>query len=170
MTDTNQPDQNEYETEKEGYSTNNGLRATQVRSRVKQSSHSIELTDLVNDATLAKSNITYVIDSPDTNHYGTQFVQLPVSNDEKNYQIRLMSTPETHNVYYGETDGDNMKYETLVMIVMLIFVVVVAILLTMIINTTEKNATQDDILVYNMTANSINSDPLLRQFRFLPTI
>lgn len=162
-------DSTEYETEKEGYSTNTA-RSTQVRSKVKQSSDSIELTDLVNDATLAKSNITYVIDSPDTNHYGTQYVQLPVSNDEKNYQIRLMSTPKTHNVYYGESDGDNMKYETLVMIVMLILVLITAILLTMVINTSEKNAKQDDIIVYNMTADLINSDPILRQFRSMSTI
>lgn len=164
-------DSTEYETEKEGYSTNGGLRSAPVRSRVKQSNNSIELTDLVNDATLAKSNVTYVIDAPDTNHYGTQFVQLPISNDEKNYQIRLMSTPETHNTYYANNENDSsMKYETMIMIMMLIFVVIVAILLTMIINTTEKNATQDDILVYNLTANSINNDPLLRQFRYMPTI
>lgn len=154
----------EYESEKEGFSTSAGASSgSHHASSVASSRSSFEQSDLVSDITLANSNILSFLTAADNNNYGNKFVSVPLSESEKNYQIRLISAPSDSQSMY-----DNTKSEITTMLMMILLVVVIAILLYFVVNSVEKNAETDDLVVYRMTAMSVNQDPLLAQHRYMP--
>lgn len=138
-------------------------------SNVSRSKDTLELTDLVNDTTLAKPNIISVL-MPVIDNYGNmaESSKAEPKKEELEYQIKLLGAPKKQYLY-GINDGhDPVKTETLTMILMILSVVIIAILLHLVINTVEKNANADDITVYRITADRVNADPLLGKFRPLP--
>jgi hypothetical protein len=174
----------EYETEKEGVSTHSRS-SSHVKSSVQSNNDSFshefndtdvreftgtvfEQSDLVSDATLAKSNIASILHSVLQNNYGNQFVKEPESHAEKNYQMSLLSTPESHRYYIGNAEtSDPMRSDMLMMMLMIILLVVIAIVLHTALSTVSKNAEADDVVIYKITSRSINADPYLSQHRFL---
>jgi hypothetical protein len=168
----------EFETEKEGRPSSASASASKNPkhhsiSATKLSDNSVEQYDLISDATLAKSNIVPILVAPPVDNYGSLAASSlnaqRLTSDEINYQIKLLSAPQSRAVLRsGSDEVDPMRVEMITIVLMILSVVIIAILLHLIINSVEKNSEPDDLVVYKITARSVNRDPLLAQHRYMP--
>jgi len=124
---------------------------------------------VVSDDVLVKSNTVPYIYANDNipNAFGDSFVELPTSNSEKFYQIKLLSAPDRRRTYIGtERESQNTEVVTVMMLVLL--VVIVAIILHLVIRESEQSMTPNEQNVYLIMAHKNNSDPDLGRLRYMP--
>ena len=103
----------------------------------------LEKTDLISDVTLIKNNIAPYVFVNEKN------VPLPNTLDQ---QIIIT---------------ENVNNEMLTMMMMLLLIVIVGIVMFLLINTVEKNSSPNNLAIYKLTSEKVNSDPLLSKHRYM---
>lgn len=123
----------------------------------------------VSDETLVKSNtVPYIYANEGLpNHFQDTFATpYKTSNDEKFYQIKLLSAPDRRRVYLGEA-RDNQNTEIVTMMMLVLLVVIVAVILHLVVTEAERSTQIDEQTFYLLRAQKNNSDPDLREMRYM---
>ena len=141
---------------------------------------------VVSDETLVKSNTVPLIYANERvpNNYGDQFVNEHMQDgnnrsmniqdennnifqSERSYQIKLLSAPKRNRLYVSEVE-ETRNTEVITMMLLVLLVVIVAIILHLVVNEAETSIHTNDQDVYMFMAHANNSDPVLRELRYMP--
>lgn len=124
---------------------------------------------VVSDEVLVRQNTApYIFATASKDTYGNSFSpDKPASRDEHAYQIKLLGAPKRDRIYVGE-QAETRNTEVVTMMLMFLLIVIIAVILHLIVHEVEHNAIPNDKKTYIIMAHSNNSDPVLRDLRYMP--
>ncbi len=118
---------------------------------------------VVNDEVLVKNNTAQYI-----------FADVPVkessqtdNRNERQYQISLLSAPKRDRLYVSE-QVETRNTEVITMMMLILLVVIIAVILHLIVHEVEHSVIPNDQKTYILMAHANNSDPLLKDLRYMP--
>lgn len=142
--------------------------ATQLASNL--DSDEGQQASVVSDEVLVKNNTAPYIfaNTPIKDSYGNELSPGPSNtSDELSYQIDLLSAPKRNRLYVSE-QAETRNTEIITMMLMILLVVIIAVILHLVVREVEHNSLPNDKKTYIIMAHSNNSDPILKDMRYMP--
>ncbi len=119
------------------------------------------------------SHSHYVLPNDDMYTSDCKWKKFPIvrhiqfNRNERQYQISLLSAPKRDRLYVSE-QVETRNTEVITMMMLILLVVIIAVILHLIVHEVEHSVIPNDQKTYILMAHANNSDPLLKDLRYMP--